>query len=770
MLTEGITTARSTGGRRLFGLFAVIFLLSGASSLIYQVAWQRLLTLYYGVGSISNALIVSVYMFGLGLGALAGGAIADRSPKRVSWYAAIETLLGCFGLISLPFLSFLGDLTAGVGYGATLTCIFAFLAVPTILMGMTLPILTKAFNSFARDFLKSLGLLYFVNTLGAALGAIVAGYLLLSFFGIDAAIYTAAAINVLLATALFALRRRLSGVSPALEGEDASAGTAPLSLRYCYLLVFCTGFLAIGYEVTWLRAIGVLVKDSPYAFCTILAVYLFGIAFGSLGVRHPAVRRRIERNTLNTFVALQALLGAYVFLSFIGYFYLTKDTSFGELTNISFAKALHPPSALPAFDWTISSLKELHTSIDIFLWPLLFVFPPTVLMGASFPLASSLAFGQSRQEGRSVGGVYFWNIAGNVLGGLVTGFLLLPLLGTERVLAGFSAIGVAFLFIPRTAARDASSARDRRSWIRRAAVFSAVVAGVWLFPGRHQLYQLMHGTLGVDSAAIDEGVEGVVVTVASRKRLTTYINGQAHGGRPGYSFYNEAIEALAFAPRVRSILVIGYGTGSIVEAALKAEDVESVTLVEINATLMENLGRKPLFEAMLSDPRVEYIHDDGRRFLLGTDRTFDLVLIDPLRTTTSHSNNLYSLEFFQLVKERLNPGGIFLVWMDEFRVLPATVAAAFSYVRSYAYFNLGSTAPLTINDERKTRLLAKFSPEDQQGIAAYAAKRPYRMSGSEIRAAFADYPINRDWRPICEYYLGLHYRYRTAERRAAEHD
>jgi MFS family permease len=157
-------------------LVLVIFFFSGLSALVYQVVWQRLLTVHYGVGPISTALVVTVYMVGLGLGALFGGYLSERLRQRMLIYCFIELGIGLFGAVSPDFLGFLGNHTAGSGYALSFVYMFSFLSIPTFLMGMTLPLLTKIFNNIINDFLGALSFLYFINTIGAAVGAIVDSY------------------------------------------------------------------------------------------------------------------------------------------------------------------------------------------------------------------------------------------------------------------------------------------------------------------------------------------------------------------------------------------------------------------------------------------------------------------------------------------------------------------------------------------------------------------------------------------------------------------
>jgi predicted membrane-bound spermidine synthase len=200
---------RRPAGRRgrLAPLLATVFFFSGLAGLIYQVAWQRLLTVHYWVGAISITLIVSVYMLGLGLGSLLGGRLADRSREPYVLYATVEGALGLAGLVSFPTILALGRLTAGSTPAVSFVCLSAFLCVPTLLMGITLPLLTTIFTGITRDFIYGVSHLYFINTLGAAVGAILTGYVLVSLLGLNGCIYLAAAVNVVLAAVILLARR-----------------------------------------------------------------------------------------------------------------------------------------------------------------------------------------------------------------------------------------------------------------------------------------------------------------------------------------------------------------------------------------------------------------------------------------------------------------------------------------------------------------------------------------------------------------------------------
>ena len=729
-------------------LLGSVFFFSGFASLIYQVVWQRILASYYGVGAISITLIVSVYMVGLGLGSLLGGLLAERVEKKIILYFVVELLIGLFGVISLPFLHYLGRHTAGSNYSVAFFYMFSFLSLPTVLMGITLPLLTKIFNSWIQNFFDTVSFLYFINTIGAAVGALFASYFLISFFGLDITVYFAVAVNFVLA--LLILFVRYSSLSREKQENKAELQARQATVKAAYLLVFITGFLAIGYEIVWFRVTGVILKDSPYVFSSVLSIYLLGIAGGSFGMNkflrtHPFTDKR------SLFFQLQVLIGLYVMAIFVGYYYLTKYTILDIFTRASFSIIVHPtPSVIPDFSSLQAFLLQVYSFVDVFLWPIVFILVPTLFMGASFPLISSLALSKPDQEGKTIGTVYFFNVVGNVLGGIATGFLLLARFGTELTLIAFAAINILMLlFVSQVAGKPLVLTR-------RIALAVLLLLGLLIcFPKRGQLYEVVHTPRGKEfKVYFEEGLDAVTMLYESPDKILVYINGTNHGPHPDDKYYFEAAEALSFAAKAENILIIGFGAGSITETALRTKEARNVTLVELSDALMQNAKKISTYQQMLADKRLSLVIEDGRRYLLRTPDKYDLILMDPLRTTTAYANNLHSREFFELASQRLNDGGILLLGgMSESRVLPKTVASVFDYVRMYSYFCIASNAPFKRNDQRQRDLLAEFSNQMQSAIATN--RDLYRGDQSYVKARAANYPINQESKPVTEYYLGL---------------
>jgi predicted membrane-bound spermidine synthase len=726
-----------------------VFFFSGMSSLIYQVAWQRLLTVYYGVGAVSITLIVSIFMLGLGLGALWGGRLAESTSQRIRLYQVIELALAVFGLLSLPFLDTLGRLSAGSNLIVAGIVVSLFLLIPTLLMGMTLPLLTKFYSTHLSSFLETVSFLYFINTLGAAAGALLASYVIISWCGLSTAIFVAVGLNLLVALLLFERKQcEKEDFRPAIFPEPPRPGLPP-SLSYA--LAGVSGFLAIGYEIAWFRVTGILVKASPYAFSTVLAVYLLGIACGSYGTRRY-LRRNPGFDRRAVYFLLQAGVGLYVLASISAFYYLTRYTVVGELTRLSFRSNLHPYPLVPSLESAAQIFVDFFSLTDVVLWPVFFVLIPTLLMGASFPLITALALVVPNRQGQTMGTVYFWNVCGNVFGGIVTGFIILPYLGSERTLLGF---GCTSLLIGVFADRF----RGRRLTFRSRALTAtfALLLAVVIFPGSKQLYQAMHPSPAIAAEThIEEGLNGVIVTYKNGEEIENYINGLGHGVRPGTVYMMMTIEALTYSPSLENVLIIGYGAGSITEMVRDHEEVADITVVELNASLLRNLRKMEIFNRMLDDQRQEIVIDDGRRYLIRSERSFDLILMDPIRSTSSYSNNLYSREFFELVATRLRPGGVLMVWLDNRRVLPRTISTVFPYMRWYTNFCLASDRPLRADNGRREIILSRYTGKTRETIDRAADQ--YWGDQTLVERATKGYPINEDWRPVCEYYLGLRLR------------
>ncbi len=722
----------------------LFFLTSGMSSLLYQIAWQRLLGLFYGVGAISSAIVIGAFLFGLGLGSLFGGQFSRHErAQTLIIYIAIELGIGLFGIASIPLIGWLGELSAGADYWLAAVCTFCFLVFPTVLMGATLPVAIQALQGFDRDLLRNVSSYYFMNTIGAAIGCFLAGMVLISLVGLDGTIYLAALLNLLLAGAILGFIRRDWQHHVPERRIPAEVESMPPGLLYP--AVFISGFIAIGYEIIWFRLVGVLLKDSIYAFTIMLSVYLAAVALGSLHV-HRIARVIPWKGPRNCYLGLNGIIALSVAATVCTFYYLQ-----GSLAGLGLDQLRQAP-ILPVFpqEWSFRAIGALPLNVLACIGVAgFFIALPAYFMGATFPLLASLAPDATRHPARAVSWVYATAVFGNLAGALVTGFVLLPVLGTERTMLVFVLAGLSFFAFVSHQARGYRGVLYRL--VGPAALGMAIFA---IFPGPSAVMRSLHVSLTGGMQYFAEGVEGVVLTHVDGPRLRHFINGSAHGGRPNPLFYLEAVQTLSSVENPQSVLIIGLGTASVLEAALNDPKVGAVTLVEINGTAIENLRKIELIETMLSHPKVTVFHDDARRWLNRTARRFDVVMMDPLRTASAFSNNIYSREFFQQLEAHLMPGGAVMVWTDEYFVVPKTVATIFPVVEQYCTYLMGMRKP-ALPEARSARfasILAGFEPGNQAAIRAIDCERRYNRQEILDRTAAA--PINTDHSPVTEYYLG----------------
>jgi spermidine synthase len=717
----------------LMVLLGVAFFLSGAAALVYQVVWQRILTLHTGIGVVSVSLIVAAFMAGLGLGSHLGGVLSARvSPRRaLRAFALLELGVGLFAAISCRlYYDGFGAFAAGLyatTAGAAVAHFAAFL-LPTTLMGMSLPFLVRATVRETASAPRVIGALYGVNVLGASTGALLAPWLLIRFLGLPGAALVGTVANLLAAAAALAVGHR---AAPADESATATlpaaaralATEAPGSFRLWTLLYALSGFLALSFEITWFRLVEVGVKSTAYTFGTVLCLYLLGLGAGSLvGGRHA---ERLAR-PLDAFLDYQVLLlvcagGAVALVA-----------SLAPATPVYawlFDYWRHEPFFHLGADWNAGALARLY-----FLFPLALFGVPTVLMGLSFGALQRAVQDDPATSGRKVGILQAANIAGCTAGSLATGLVLLERIGTAGTVRVLVALfGFVFLLV-----RARSVGLDR-AWLARAAALLLVLAAL---PSNDRLWRRLHGVtadtppsfIGEDASAVSAIFPGE----GARWRVT--VNGLPHSWLPfeGIHTLLGAVPALIH-PAPEEIAVIGLGSGETAWAVGCREETRSVRVFEIAASqhrLLEQVAVVAPFPSLvelLSDRRVTLEVADGRRALARDERRYDVIEIDALYLTSAGSGNLYSVEFFRLCARRLKPGGL-LCSQKPARRVGLTFAEAMPYALDFGNMVVGSNEPIPIDPSawesrlQRQQVARRFDAETIEGIRdrlndAHAARR-----------------------------------------------
>jgi predicted membrane-bound spermidine synthase len=699
------TEASARGGPVSPAIMAGIFGISGSAALIYQVAWQRILALHSGVGIYSVAIIVAAFMAGLGIGSYWGGVKASqlKASGALLWFAAIELAVGAFATISTWFYYDLLGSQAGWLYsslGRVGLVHFVSLLIPTCLMGMSLPFLVQAAVHDLRFACQTIGVLYGINILGAALGALLAPWVLIRHFGIDGAIWFGAAANItagVLSLLLWITRREAAPEAiPAHAPVERTAAKIPGAQRpfSSWLMLYTlSGFFALALEILWFRIIDVGVRSTAFTFGSVLAIYLLGLGLGCVFGGRFALR---VRSPLRAFLACQTLLMLY--------------------SGAVILLMVHLPATTPGYSmlvayWTGADIFALGSDWNWTLFALLYVAfptvlygPPTVLMGLSFAVLQKAVHDDRQTTGRKVGFLQTGNIIGNVAGSLLIGLVLLESLGTPDSMRILLGAGLLFPFLHLV-------------WVGRdGLVFlsgALLAAVVLLWPSAPQFWSRLHGTDPAKGAFAEDasGLMAITPALDEGGALRVSMNGKWQSWLPFGGIHSElGAVASILHPDPKEICIIGLGSGDTAWAAACRPETERVIVYEICAAEQDLLAEIapviPDLAAFLKDRRIKILAEDGRQSLAQSDTKYDIIEADALRPTSAYAGNIYSLEFFKLCGARLKPGGLMCQWGSTPRVY-RTFQEAFPYVVEVPgrKILLGSNDPIPIDRERWNKSL-----------------------------------------------------------------
>ena len=721
----------------LFGLF----FLSGAAALIYQTAWHRLLGLFAGADTIAASLVVGAFLLGLGIGSLAAGLYADRLSRRAALlaFAICEVGIAVFAVLS-PWLYYdviyRGLLPLAESRGVIFAVVFAGLLWPTFLMGCSLPFLSKAIVSQIAGSAQLIGWLYGLNTLGAGIGAFFGGWYLIGTVGFDKAVYFGALINLIVAGGGLLLARGLDMDTNRTATKASISDTADGVVWRWSLLVFISGFLIVALQIVWYRLIGVLLQSNGYSFSLVLTVFLLGDAAGLLvGAR---VIDRIA-DPRRFFFLMQGIATA---LALAGAWFVYLGIGVGLLpATFVDHDIMGPNTANPAL---------------ILLLLAIVVLPASFIMGFSFPVVQKAVQRDLDRLGSRVGLVQLANIVGNSTGSLVAGLLLLDLAGTAGTLKLLVAIGLAFAVL-----QFAGPRATRWAYLPAA----VLVAGLLFFPGGEAFWRRLHG-LTNEKAIVAEDKTGLsLLKMSGRDEGRLYIQGHSQSRLPFDTVhaYLGAIGPLTHdAPK--HVLVIGSGTGGTPYAAGLNPATGTVKVIEIVAPVIETLktytaaGGKSGVDELLSGKRFNVTVADGRHSLALDPVRYDVIEADAILPKTALSGLLNSREFFEQVRTKLAPGGIYVQWAPTERSVE-TFRSVFPYVTMIHPAMLGSDRPIPYSREKIAALLAR--PDVSVHLATA------RIDTAELAKWFEDKKVevlndgrtvpaptpNTDFFPRDEYYL-----------------
>ena len=656
-------------------MIAFLFFLSGVSALIYQAAWQRVLGLFAGSDTVAASLVVGAFLLGLGLGSLAAALVADRLSRRQALvgFAACELVIAAYAGTSPGWMHalLLGPLAPWAGAGFAVA--FAMLLLPTALMGMALPLLARAVVTGVSNSAARIVRLYGLNTIGAAAGALLGGWVLVGATGYGTTAMVAAGLNLVVAAGVLALRPPDPHCEKHARDEHTRAAPAERGVVIAWCLrVAASGFLVVGLQIIWYRLLGVLMQSSAYAFSLILAVFLLGDALG-LAAGARLVRGRIVPSRVFAIAtAAMVLISALLVLALYAVFAIP-----GLSARFVDGETPTPWHAIPVV--------------------LALVLPGSLLAGLTYPVAQLAIQTDAARIGRMVGLVQLANIAGNAAGSLATGLLLLDRFGTAGSLAVLMAMAAALTVL--------SAPRQRSAW----AFAALLLATIALLPGNAALWARLHGA--APGAIVAEDRSGIV-TIRDEPNgwAAFFIQGYAQSRVPYIPVHAllGSIGALVH-PQPLDILVIGVAAGGTPHAAGVRAETRHIRAIDIVgadlAALAAFAASHPPTAALLADPRYRFERADGRHMLFADHARYDIIEADAMLPTSAFSGALYSREFFAITRRALKPGGIAVQWAPTPRVRD-TFVAVFPHVielhpaglmRPDRFIMLGSDTPIAVD-------------------------------------------------------------------------
>lgn len=678
---------------------------SAVSALVYQVVWTRLLALPFGRTTLAAGAVVAGFMGGMGLGAwLFQRAVRSRADEALRVYGALEiaiaaTTAGLTLLLeTLPRV--FAEASSFVPDGLPFTLmrvgtVIVLLLVPAACMGATYPALCAVVIRSREGVARHLGRIYGLNTLGAAAGALVAGFVLIEALGLRASVASANALNLAIGAAAFVVARRLGpgeGSREALPDDEARLSSA-LPHAVTGVVLLGSGFATLAYEILWFRALQYVFGNSTYALTLMLAVFLLGLGIGGLLFGRVAGRARPEREL----AACQIAIAVAALAAIAGVGAVLGHERLGGAVSV-----FDPDFYVRPWWQRLLADGALGTAL---------LLPATLGMGLSFPLATRLYLADVRRLGRRVGGSVLLANTGSIAGSVLAAVAILPWLGTvggtclvAGVNLGLGLLVVAFL----------GGARHRRAAAAVAAV--AACAGLVLaLPGR--LPFRGEGRTAFAGSTLRFEEEGDLATVqvweddAIPGALAMTIDGVAIAvSRAWFPAVYAKQRLLAHLPlaidgSIERVLAIGVGSGSTVDALAGYPTVRAIDAVEINEGVAQ---AAPLFPEgrVLADPRVDLVVEDVFHYLLRGESRYDLVVADGKQNPDFSSNwTMMSREFYAAAHARLAADGLLVQWIplstvaSDFRVTLRTFASVFPEMGVFLHaphwvLLVGSDAPL----------------------------------------------------------------------------
>jgi len=774
-------------------LFAIytLFTLSGFVALIYEGIWARYLKLFLGHSSYGQILTLCIFMGGMGIGALLASRYIKTVKNPFLMYALVELLIGLGGffyhdlytLSTQGFYENVAGLSPFVAEWLKIIIAVAITGPMAILLGATFPLLGVAMIRISRDGGQAaFPLLYFTNSIGAAVGILLASYILIPQLGTEGSLHLAALGNLAIALGFFLIGKALLGelaqagdrfceveTPPIPHAEQADSGNNVLALSATLFLglSLLTGFASFIYEVSWIRLLSLLLGASTHSFDIMVSAFVLGLACGGLAAK------KLLQKTKHVVILLaiaQLVMGAFALTSI--YFY-----------EFAFSTMEHSKEYLDKTGEGYLMFSLLKYGLSLFL-----MFPTTFIAGMTLPIITYYLMNVERNE-KYVGAVYGFNTIGAILGAIIAGLILIPLLQLKMTIAtgAFIDIGIGLLLLAlyqrsHQPSQQQSTGITANIWGSHIPLVTAsVVALLMITP-----LLFVSFNPNVIAAGYFRRTAFVMpdekVTVRDGKTATISLhevgdikviktNGKtdaAVGGTKG----EDTQAALAFLPmsmidQPYEAAIIGLGSGMTAHFMLGDPLLKNMDLIEIEQEMV-NLARRmmPFNRRVYEDPRVNLVIDDARTYFSASQKQYDVIISEPSNPWVSGVSSLFSTEFYQHSKRYLKPGGILVQWMHlpEFNselmlTIITALNTAFPHVKVYHSPYIENDVLLVASDQdfnadKYTRFYNNETiARDFQQMrkpAGYFSNRNYIASIDTFRLLTKSSQPNSDYIPLID--------------------
>ena len=773
-------------------LVLLLYFLSGATALVYEVVWSRMLMHVFGSTAVALGTVLAAFMAGMAVGSWLIGKAADKSTNCLRLYAFLEIGLGLAALGSHILLSHIGPVHLLLhdifGFSPTVFGVVRFLLAfslvmaPTVLMGATLPVLARFLMNRRNKVGINLSTLYATNTIGAVTGVLITGFYLIGTFGVHVPVYIAVIANILIGCIAWLVSLRMGDTALADPTSSSTTDTAragsgasvdPLITRVILVALGISGFTSFAYEIYWTRSLVFILGNSTYALSTMLSAFLSGIAIGGYLVRF-ALKHVADR--VLTFGFIQVFLGIFSALALPLLFFISDPQSLNQ--------------------YLLGTSEQVFTLVfTSFGVSFLVMLIPAILIGATFPLAGQIVVREFHKTGSSVGKLYAINTLGNVLGALLPGFILLSLLGIQKGILLMAALNVVLGF----AVLVLAFTRGQRHPAWRYAVPVLLVMTPlamsraplqFQFPseGEQAFFKTIfyrEGPLATTKVYLDP----------RRQEKHMSVDGIVIGGT-GFVEFKQLL--LAHLPKmlvgdVSNELSVGLGSGMLAGESARHSRVQSITAVEIEPGVVEGAARfAKENHAVLQNPRVMIEEDDILNFLRTTPGRYQVISADEKTADSFASNGFsYSLEYYDLLRDNLAPGGIAVQWVPatlptrQYQMVLKTFTESFPYVQLWYFLPAQKKGPfnsILIGSNERVKLdfnhVRRKLEEDPENFSSLV---PYGLTSADavlsqfvadervLRPAVADALVNSLDHPRYEYYYPWDYSIGRQEQIVANH-